>query len=307
MSYYKLFDLKDIGLNSPSIGSLMHKFQSLGNKALITRSDIEKNIKQKMLIDKVIDFLLENNIIQINDEENNEVFKIIVDFPQTSLEKESKEYLDNKLFISQKQLLVEKIKHYQKKGLESYVVFLDLANSTDDHNGDIFLKKDIMGKDFPKIINQTIDSFFHTTKGYLVSQKGDEAHLFFFTKEDANRFIDKFLSNYSKELFNKIESYNQTRTINNAFTDKMYLKVFIAHSEVDTPNYDINTMPNFNNMLAFIWLNRVEKAFKEALKGLGQNEIEKYFIASQEKFNDSHQIKVDEKEFGSTDIYYRLF
>lgn len=306
MSYYKLFDLKDIGLNSQSIGSLMYKFQSLGNKALITRSDIEKSIKQKMMIDKVISFLLENNIIQINDEEKNEVFKIIVDFPQTSLEKESKEYLDNKLFISQKELLVEKIKHYQKKGLEAYVVFLDLANSTDDHNGDIFLKKDIMSKEFPKIINQTSDSFFNTTKGYLVSQKGDEAHLFFFTKEDANRFIDKFVSNYSKELFNKIESYNQTRTIENDFTDKMYLKVFIAHSEVDTPNYDINTMPNFNNMLAFIWLNRVEKAFKQTLKVAGQNKIEKYFVVSQDQFNEANKILVNANEFSLIDVYYKI-
>lgn len=307
MSYYKLFDLKDIGLKSLSIGSLMHKFQSLGNRALITKSDIEKNIKQKLLIDKVIGFLLENNIIQLNDEENDEVFRIIVDFPQTSLEKESKEYLDNKLFISQKQLLVEKIKYYQKKGLESYIVFLDLANSTDDHNGDIFLKKDIMGKDFPKIINQTIDSFFHTTKGYLVNQKGDEAHLFFFIKEDANKFVDKFISNYSKELFDKIESYNQTRIITNSFTDKMYLKIFIAHSEVEIPNYDINTMPNFNNMLAFIWINRVEKAFKEALKELGQNCIEKYFIASQDKFNESNEITINAKEFNKTNIYYGIY
>ena len=306
MLYYKLFDLKDIGLNSPSIATLLEKFNSLGNKALITYSDIQKSIKQKMLVDTVVEFLLENKLIELNDEDEEGIYKILVQLPQTSLEKESKEYMDNKLFTSQKELLIKKLQSYQRKNEEAYILFLDLANSTEKYNGDSIMKNRIMNKDFPKIINKCIESYFNRAKGYLISQKGDEAHLLFFTKNDLNNFIKDFLSMYKDELFEDIEKFNLTRDIENDFLNKMYLKIFIAHSEVDTPIYSVNTMPNFNDMDAFTIINRVEKNFKESLEKLGQKEIKMYFIVSVDEFNDSQLVTIPNQD-NEINVFYKIY
>ena len=306
MSYHKLFDLKDIGLDSYSIASLLEKFNSLGNKSLITYTDIQKSIKQKLLIDRVIAFLLENKLIELNDEEQEDIYKIIVTLPQTSLEKESQEYLDSKLFFAQKELLVKKIESYRRNNKEAYILFLDLANSTEKYNGDSIMKNKIINRSFPKIINKCIETYFSKTKGYLINQKGDEAHLFFFTKKDVDNFVKEFISIYKTEIFNEIERFNSTRDIENNFLNKMYLKIFIAHSEVDTPIYTPNIMPNFNNMDAFTIINRIEKNFKETLGKLGQKEIDMYFIVSLDEFEDSQLITINNQD-KPIDVFYKIY
>jgi hypothetical protein len=305
MSYYKLFDLKDIGLKSPSIASLLEKFNSLGNRSLITYNDIQKSIKQKLLIDKVIEFLIENKLIELNDEERDNVYKILVLLPQTSLEKESQEYLNSKLFFAQKEILIKKIKFYNENDKEAYILFLDLANSTEKYNGDLIKKKHIINKSFPKIISKCIESYFNSRKGYLISQKGDEAHLFFFNKVDLDDFITKFISLYKENIFEEIENFNLTRDIENDFLNKMYLKIFIAHSEVDTPIYSVNTMPNFNDMDAFTLINRVEKNFKVSLAKQGQKEIEMYFKVSIDKFEDCESIAIDNQD-NIINVFYKI-
>jgi len=305
MSYHKLFDLKDIGLNSPSIASLLEKFNSLGNRSLITYSDIQKSIKQKLLIDKVIEFLIEYKLIELNDEERDDVYKILVLLPRTSLEKESQEYLNSKLFFAQKEILIKKIEYYKRNHKEAYILFLDLANSTEKYNGDLIKKKRIINESFPKIISKCIKSYVNSTKGYKISQKGDEAHLFFFNKVDLDDFITKFISLYNEDIFEEIENFNLTRDIENDFLNKMYLKIFIAHSEVDTPIYSVNTMPNFNDMDAFTLINRVEKNFKESLAEQGQKEIEMYFIVSMDEFDDSESITIDNQD-NSINVFYQI-
>jgi hypothetical protein len=111
---------------------------------------------------------------------------------------------------------------------------------------------------------------------------------------------------YKSELLEIIEKYNCSRKIKKSFSDKMYLKIFLANSDVAEPNYDLHSMPNFNNMLAFIWLNRVEKAFKQTLKVAGQNKIEKYFVVSQDQFNEANKILVNANEFSLIDVYYKI-
>ncbi len=306
MLYHKLFDLKDIGLNSPSIALLLEKFNSLGNRSLITYNDIQKSIKQKLLIDRVVDFLLENKLIELNTEDEEGIYKILVALPQTSLEKESKEYMDSKLFFAQKELLIKKIESYKRNHKEAYILFLDLANSTEKYDGDLIKKNHIINKSFPKIISKCIESYFNRTKGYLISQKGDEAHLLFFNKIDLDNFIKKFIILYNEEIFEEIEKFNLTRDIENDFLNKMYLKIFIARSEVDTPIYSVNTMPNFNDMDAFTLINRVEKNFKESLEKLGQEEIEMYFIVSIDKFDDSEFIAITNQD-NPINIFYKIY
>ncbi|NOQ31699.1 MAG: hypothetical protein GQ570_11310 [Helicobacteraceae bacterium] len=305
MSYYKLFDLKDIGLNSPSIGSLLEKLNSLGNKALISYDDIQKSIKQKLLVDKVIEFLLENKLIALNNEDEEAIYKILVELPQTSLEKESKEYLDNKLFSSLKELLIKKLESYKRNHKEAYILFLDLANSTEKYNGNVIMKNKIINKDFPKVINECIEPYFNKTKGYLISQKGDEAHLLFFNKKDLDNFIQDFILHYKNELFDGIEEFNTTRDIENDFLNKIYLKIFTAHSEVDAPIYSVNTMPNFNDMDAFTIINRIEKVFKVTLNKKGQKEVDMYFIVSTDEFKGSSTILLETSDF-DINIYYKI-
>jgi len=306
MSYYKLFDLKDIGLNSPSIASLLEKLNSLGNKSLITYDDIQKSIKQKLLVDRVVEFLLENELIRLKDENEEGIYEILVELPQTSLEKESKEYLDNKLFSSQKELLIKKLESYTRNHKEAYILFLDLANSTEKYNGNAIMKNKIINKDFPKVIRDCIEPYFNKIKGYLISQKGDEAHLLFFNKKDLDNFIQDFVLQYKNELFDGIEIFNNTRDIENDFLNKMYLKIFVAHSEVDTPIYSLNTMPNFNDMDAFTIINRIEKVFKDALNKKGQKDINMYFIVSTDKFKDCDAILLETSDF-DINVNYKIF
>jgi len=305
MSYYKLFDLKDIGLNSPSIASLLEKLNSLGNKSLITYDDIHKSIKQKLLVDKVVKFLLENELIKLNNEDEEGIYKILVELPQTSLEKESKEYLDNKLFSSQKELLIKKLESYKRNHKEAYILFLDLANSTEKYNGNVIMKNKIINKDFPKVINDCIEPYFNKTKGYLISQKGDEAHLLFFNKKDLDSFLNNFILHYKNELFEEIEKFNATRDIENNFLNKMYLKIFIAHSEVDAPIYSLNTMPNFNDMDAFTIINRIEKVFKDTLKQQGQKNVDMYFTVSTDELKDSNTVLLKTTDF-DINVYYKI-
>jgi len=296
MSYHKLYELLNIGLKTASIRKLSEKFQNLGKNSIITYDDIKKAIFQKMLVDNVIDFLVENKIIKpIEDEENS--FKILVEFPSTITEKESKEYIENKIFNSTKKILIDKILSYYKQDKEGYILFLDLANSTDKFGGDLLLRSKILNEDFPKVIKETEKEFFNLKKGYLISQKGDEAHLFFFEKEFVENFIKKFINNYTNELFEKIEEYNQSRKINNPFTDKMYLKIFLFHSKVKQPNYTIDTMPNFNDMDAFTYIARVEKKFKEVLvEKYKEIDIKKYFLVSQDSFKGCSEIDISHQD-----------
>ena len=305
MSYYKLFDLKDIGLNSPSIASLLEKLNSLGNKSLITYDDIHKSIKQKILVDKVVKFLLENELIKLNNEDEEGIYEILVELPQTSLEKESKEYIDNKLFSSQKELLIKKLESYKRNHKEAYILFLDLANSTEKYNGNVIMKNKIINKDFPKVINDCIEPYFNKTKGYLISQKGDEAHLLFFNKKDLDSFLNNFILHYKNELFEEIEKFNATRDIENNFLNKMYLKIFIAHSEVDAPIYSLNTMPNFNDMDAFTIINRIEKVFKDTLKQQGQKNVDMYFTVSTDELKDSNTVLLKTTDF-DINVYYKI-
>lgn len=304
MSYYKLFDLKDIGLNSYSIGNLLYKFQSLGNKALITYDDIYKSIGQKLLVDEVVTFLLEKEIIELNSENEENIFKIIVEFPKTSLEKESKEYIDKKLFSAQKELLVKKIQSFSRKEQEAYILFLDLANSTDNYNGNSIKRNKILNKSFPNILQSSIEPFFNALKGYMIHRKGDEAHFLFFNKEDLDKFLKLFINKYKDEIFDEIEEYNKTRNIENKFTDKMYLKVFIAHSVVSEPDID-GGMPNFSSMDAFTIIARIEKPFKKELKDK-VSEIDMYFIVSKDNFEDSEKVLLDTQD-GEIEVYYKIY
>ena len=308
MSYTKLFELHSIGLNAENIGLLLAKFNAIGFKSIITYNEILKTIRQKTLIDKTIDFLVTNKIIARLDDTDYGKFcyKILVEFPQTSAEKEAKTYLDNKLFYSQKELLIKKLTSYASNKKDGWIVFVDLANSTDNYEGDLNLLDRIMNKSFPDLVKEAEESFFSNTTGYLIKQQGDEAFLYFFEKEIALAFIDAFIELYKQNIFNEIENYNKSRNIKNNFQDKMYLKVFIAHSTTTQPlYYEMNKMPDFNNMSAFTFIKRSEKSFKEKMIRNGQKKVNTHFIVSMDQFNESQELQLGTQD-GKQIVYYHI-
>lgn len=305
MSYDKLFELLTIGLKPASFGALQERLRALGYKSLISHDEIQKSIRQKKLIDTVVKFMLDNQIIEEVDDYDEIYYRINIDFPMSPLEKEAKEFTDKKLFFSQKELLVNKIKYYNRKQEVAWIVFLDLANSTDKFGGDLTQKENIINKAFPELIKKTVNPYFSRTLGYLISQKGDEAHLFFFEKDDCLKFIDEFMSAYKATLFEIIEKYNKTRKIENPFADKMYLKIFLANSDVAEPNYDLYNMPNFNNMTAFTFIARAEKEFKKAMIDAGQTDIDSHFIVSQTKLDGFKELDLVTQD-GNQHVFYQI-
>ncbi len=305
MSFDKLYELILLGLKSRNQGKLIEKFRSLGYKSLITHNDILKSIRQNSLIDKVISFLLENKIIEVidNEEELEITYRILIDIPKSADEKEAKSYLNNKLFNSHKELLVKKLNYYAQNKKDGWIVFLDLANSTDNYNGDPILLDKIMNKSFPSIVKKIEEEFFRNTSGYLIKQQGDEAFLYFFESHIALSFISKFINIYKKELAKEIKQYNLSRTITNDFKEKMYLKVFIAHSTTTQPLYEMNKMPDFNNMSAFTFIKRSEKSFKEKMIENGQKTITTNFIVSMDKFDNSNELQLSTQD-GEQVVYY---
>lgn len=305
MLYDKLFELLTIGLNPTSFRMLQEKLRALGRNSLISHDEIQKSIKQKKLIDTVVKFMVDNQIIEEIDEYKEVHYRINIDFPLSPIEKEAREFTDKKLFFSQKELLVNKIKYYNKKQETAWIVFLDLANSTDKFGGDLTQKENIMNKAFPGLIKKIINPYFVRTLGYLISQKGDEAHLFFFEKDDCLKFIASFMNAYKSELLEIIEKYNCSRKIKKSFSDKMYLKIFLANSDVAEPNYDLHSMPNFNNMTAFTFIARAEKEFKKAIADGGQTDIESHFIVSQAKLDGFKELDLVTQD-GNQRVFYQI-
>jgi hypothetical protein len=75
--------LETIGANQKTIFCLNEYFNNIGENSIITENDILRNIKQKLLIDNIIDLLLKNDIIipydtDYEDENNTEnYFKLL--------------------------------------------------------------------------------------------------------------------------------------------------------------------------------------------------------------------------------------
>lgn len=305
MLYDKLFELLSIGLNPASFRTLQEKLRALGYGSLISYNEIQKSIKQKKLIDTVVKFMVDNQIIEEIDEYEEVYYRINIEFPLSPIEREAKEFTDKKLFFSQKELLINKIKYYNRKQEAAWIVFLDLANSTDKFGGDLIQKENIINKGFPGLIKKVINPYFIRTLGYLISQKGDEAHLFFFEKDDCLKFITSFMNAYKTELLENIEKYNRSRKIEKPFSDKMYLKIFLANSDVAEPNYDLHNMPNFNNMTAFTFIARAEKEFKKAMIDVGQTDIDSHFIVSQTKLDGFKELDLVTQD-GNQHVFYQI-
>jgi hypothetical protein len=308
MLYTKLFELGSVGLNSKNIGLLFEKFNSIGFNSILTYDEISKAIRQKSLVDKVIDFLIENKIIVELDDINDDterIFRILAEFPKSSDEKEARSYLDNKLFNSQKELLIKKLNYYENNKKDGWIVFLDLANSTDNYHGDPILLDQIMNKSFPKVVKKVEEEFFRNTSGYMIKQQGDEAFLYFFEEFIAQNFISKFITIYQNDMLEEIEKYNKSRTIIDDFQEKMYLKVFVAHSTTTKPLYEMNKMPDFNNMSAFTFIKRSEKSFKEKMVENGQKTINTHFVVSMDKFLNSNELQLSTQD-GEQVVYYMI-
>lgn len=302
MSYVRLFSLLNIGLKEKNIGTLIEKFKAIGIDNVVTYDEILKAIRQTSLIDDVIEYLIENNIIEEYGHEEEITYKILIDFPKTADEKNADNYINSKLNRSKKELLINKLNYYVSKKKQGWIVFLDLANSTDKYGGESDI---IINKDFPNAISNAVDMYFSNTSGYLIKQYGDEAYLYFFDKNEALEFIENFIQLYNKDVFEKIEKYNKTRKIKNAFKDKMYLKIFIASSITTTPQYKEDGLPDFNNMSAFTFINRSEKTFKETMIKNGQKKINTYFIVSNSEIEKSTKIELSSQD-GKITAYYKI-
>jgi hypothetical protein len=311
MSYRKLFDIHKIGLNSNNIGLLLEKFIALGDNSLVTRNEIQKALRQKVLIDKVIDFLLENNLIK-ETKDGSEEFKVLVEFPKSRNEKEATTYLSQKLFFSTREQIISKLNYFVREKKDGWIVFLDLANSTDDpensksYGGNPTLLDKILNKSFPDFIQSVEKSYFNRAEGYLIKQKGDEAHFYFFEERGAKSFISELQDRYEKELSQEIETYNKTRNSKNRFTDEMYLKIFVAKSTTTEPKFDIYKMPDFNNMKAFTFIARAEKSFKETMVKQGQKDVTSNFIVSNYKvYNSMKDIALNSQD-GDLEAFYEI-
>lgn len=301
MLYTKLFELNSIGLSSNNIGKLFEKFMNLNVNSLITKDEIKSTITQKKIIDKLIDFLLENRLLEVLDKDKQNIYKIIVKVPKSQDANEVEVYKQQKLYLTQKDLIVKKLNSYRSKN--GYIIKLDIANSTAE-NGNVKTKDILLNVEFPKFVKKSIEKDFYANNGYLIAQYGDEAFLFFFERNKLEHYINNLLALYKKELYRKFEEYNESL---DTIKEGLYLKIFIAHSIISNITHDIFSMLNFENMAAMKYISRVEKPFKEQILKQKNLEISKFFIVADEQLDSNFvEEKIRSEDRQEYNIFYKI-
>ena len=300
MSYTRLFELATLDLSSSNIGKLFERLSNVNMGNYITKDEISKTISQKKLLNDVLDFLLEKKILELVEDGQEKIYKVLVSFPKTHNEKELELFNRKKLYLSQKELITKKLQSYVKK--TGYIVKLDLANSTSE-KGDIRLKDSLLNIQFPEFVKKSCERYFYANRGYVVAQYGDEAFLFFFEERDLINYVNDMLKLYSDKLEKEFTIYN----INAEYNDKLYLKIFIANSTISNITYDSHNMPGFENMVAMKYISRVEKPFKEQILKKKNIEIGNFFIVADQKLDDEFIfVNIESEDKTTYKVFYKI-
>ncbi len=312
MSFYKLFKLQEIGFSEKSFLHLMEFFKEFGKGSIVSYADLAKNTRQKSRIDDMIQFLLKNNFLEDLDETvqlDEKKFRITIEVPETNRERKAKQYLENTdLYNQTREMILKKLESMYEKEKIGWILFIDFANSSTKFDKEnILLKKDIIRKTF-ELASELLKKYISNYYAFELSNsnKGDEAEFYFFDEKKCNSFTKEFLEFYHKNIFPDVKQFNLSRNIRHDVMEKLYLKIFKAHSITSEPFLKLdNSMPSFRDMDAIILIKKIEKPIKDNYFSKQIQYIIEYFYVSDKQETGLAEIEID-TDIGKKKVYYKI-
>lgn len=317
-----------------TINGVDNFFGEIGEGGLFRDIDLAACITQKKLIQKIIDFLIEDKVIipftqkcnhcgreqkypiencekcgqPLDKEDSVLYYKVIGEVHISEIERKQRLEARQRLLLSSFRLLQTKLKKKKSKEGDISIILLDLANSTKvGLNPKASIICNTLKKEFYQFVRDVSLGFLKRTEGHWLKADGDSAHVFLLNVEIAKQFVIDF----HKELILS-NVLNLMKEINTVQSDHMvFVKMQHASSKVyefQTP--DILTL-DFTGVEAFIRNNRYEKPIKERIIETfkNKNDYFPYYLTSTiELFKNKSEIIHFDKiaEFDNIDLHVYL-
>lgn len=316
MSFGKLYKLEVLGFTENTVSGLVRLFERFGENSIINYNDILQHTKQKTKINELISFLLEKGFIEDITEEldtyENKEYRVLLSREKTAKEKRAEKYLvENDLYNQTKGLITKKLDVMIKNSRDGWILFIDFANYSTEFVGEkIQLKNVIVKETIDGILKNLIEKYTLSYQGFELSNsnRGDEAEFYFFDENSCDRFIKDFLKIYTKDIYQKIEEFNETRNIQNRLRDALYLKIFKAHSVTVDYSEKNNQMPSFKTMEAITLIKKIEKPIKNKnfIEEIKLSDIDMYFYVSDKLEDTLIKVEVNTDNIGIRTMYYKI-
>lgn len=290
----ELFDLpKDIkDISGENFYNIDNFFGAIGNGAVFTYSDFKKVVSQKSLVGKILQYLLEKDVIgryrllcpscggennvktalcencgeKISSEEiSQSIFKILCHIEKSYEEKRLSSGTVNAIDLHSFKILKGKIDRMKFDEAEGTIVFFDIANSTEMDQENITISTKIK-KAFNQYTKRLIQSYFYSYEGIYIKGEGDSAWLFFVNQDVALRFLREYFKNKEDEFFTMMREYNRNAKY------PVYLKTYIASSTIESYTQTDMLSIDFNVMEAFVFISRIEKSAKKTIIDIVPNQ-----------------------------------
>ena len=313
----------------------------IGENNLFTYDNLRVELTQKNLLDKIVEFLIEekiiepyqikcnqcgndNKVVDIDDnclycesdllkENKNYTYKIIANLTEINKYKDLEKNKINELNFNSFNIIKKKIDRIINKKELGTILFFDIANSSNLKDFDISLHSDIC-KLFNNFIKELIKPYFFATNGLYLKSEGDSIFLFF---EDID-YAKDFMKDFKNQLFNSeyyqiVNKFNK-EVINNQKLKNIYIKIYCASSTIQSYTQEGILKIDFPSMESFIFIKRIEKESKnELIKLLSEeNKLIPFFIISRDDiFNKKNKLNlgnyIQNYENSNLEVYYYLF
>ena len=319
-------------MTSKNFSAIDNFLGEVGQNNIFKKNDLLRNITQKNLIDKIIEFLLAKKIItpynqicincgkeqvyhshdcsfcgqKLEIPESVYYFKIVGNIEMTESYKTLLSQNRDKLAISAFKLILKKIEKKKNIGEKAFIIFIDIANSTllsDIKMGNPYLSN-LIKKSLINFLKDIVNPFFLRNQAIYIKADGDSSSLYFDNKQTVIQFITEFIKLLPYQDFQeKVNKHNEDSEI------KIYYKIFISSSEI--LGYQQTGILNldFSDMEAFVFINRIEKLTKEELlKKYSENDLIPFFIVSRDILFSSKRLELSNvKNYGDISVYSTMY
>lgn len=329
-----LEELFDIAKAIPSINAknamiLDNFLGDIGTGNIFEKDSLSYRLTQKSLVNPIISWLQEINAI-IPYKQVCPVCKQEYDFPKNRCDicdsdlyipgtittyKIKKELVDsekaknanmqtiNPLDMAAFNLLKKSLDRKIREKENGYILFIDVANSTELANENKSFQVSI-NKGLSKYLKDSIKDYFRKSKAIYIKGAGDSSYMYFDNIEMLAKYLKQVLANLETQDFSK-----KACIINNEGKVCVFYKIYIADSEIlEYKTTDVLSI-DFEAMDAFTFIGRIEKEAEQQIKNIkGEDNLYPCFIVMKENyFENGTKIQLTKiKNYGEVDVWFLL-
>lgn len=282
-----LIDIKDDipEITSKNISHIDNYLGSVGTNNIFTKKDFLSVVTQKSLSEKILNWLTEHQIIIpkyakcpncgenitfdsiecnvcsfkiLNSLEIVE-YEIISNLNYSDLEKKALNEKNQQLANISYKLLCSRLQQKKRKQENGYIIFIDLADSTELGKRNQYEKETLI-KQIRLFYQDILKSFFYRYSGIYIKADGDSSWIYLDNKETVSEFfriVEKQI--YKQNFFSLIKELNSQYNLN------IFLKIYVSNSPVTEFTKTDNHSIDFDAMDAFTYISRIEKESKKKI------------------------------------------